>query len=164
MVTLTTDYGEFQAETEREALALARKAKAAADKAEHQRAADSAAADNAARRTAYHIYYAKHSPQCNKPTWMNLKKDYAPKIQVDDDFWAIDLETADGNATVRFWRSSWNVVGVLWDAGGSQCAVAIRDTSNGKVTVYAVGVHNGVSETVMCPGIAMDDFAKDDVA
>lgn len=164
MVTLTTDYGTFAADTEKEAIAASRKAQREAERAERKKAESSAAADNDARRVAYQVYYAKHSPSCNKPTWMNMAKGYAPKPTLDEagDFWILHVETAHGNATIQWYRSSWAMEGLLWDAGGSQCAIAFRDLPCGKIHVYAIGVHDGVSAIVGCPGIDMADFARDD--
>jgi hypothetical protein len=158
MVTLTTPYGSFSAEEEREALRLARKAKREAEKQEQAQREAARQAEIHAQVTGYRVY--SHLNGSN-PRWEVLipnSKPYAPKMDVVEGQARIRLETPSGSAEYRVPRWYLSLVAVAWDAAGFHVALFLKNP-DGKVYAYSIGVHEGVVCLADLPGITMDQFA-----
>lgn len=162
MVTLTTPYGSFSAEDERDAMRLARKAKRDAEKQEQSQRDAARQAEINAQVTGYRVYSHLSG---NNPRWELLipnSKPYAPKMEVVEGQTRIRLETYSGSAEYRVPRWYVDLVAVAWDAAGFHVALFLKNP-DGEVYAYAIGVHEGIVCLIDLPGVTKDQFAPPDI-
>jgi len=167
-MTLTTEHGSFEGETEAAVLAQARKAQRNAAKAEKQRQADADVASRAARCAGYRIYRAWH---CRKPgqslnggRWdvVTLASSESARkvwwrVGVNDrQQWTLACE-CEGGSAILTWPSSCRPIALLYDAAGFLIGIFVQEDDD-TVWPMAVGVHNGVVATEPIPGIDHTDL------
>jgi hypothetical protein len=165
MATLTTDHGTFQADTEKECLAMARKAKREAQKAEAQQHADYEQARLYADSAAYRVYRAIHRESESFPrAWELARPDSRWFPSCEHDYSSgkvsITLDTEHGRAIVDSY--CWEPVGVVFNVAGWAMLLFVEDKCSKEhpISAYAVGVRNGVYALDDMPGVTMDQFRE----
>ena len=159
MVTLTTEHGEFQAETPEEAAKLARRAQRDATKKQ----AETETARSAAILDAYHKVYdclycllAEH--QQMPGTLIDAWDEYAPKATRQPGGWDIEIETNDGYAVLDDVYD--NPIAYVWDCGGIPRIVFLQP-NNGVTKAFAIGAHKNVAVLAYLPKVTMTMFRRE---
>ena len=161
MVTITTDYGTFEADTMKEAQALERKARKLAEKERQRIEGLREVARHNAKARGFNILAHKVKNNSFPSAWTYYPAD-APgphsvkvigrKEEYDDDI--LEVETEHGRGRLPVYRNSY--VGYVMNCAGAM-AIALRN-SDGSDSVYSVGVHEGEAQAELLPCVTVDDF------
>lgn len=168
MVTLTTELGEFVAETPQLAAREAKRAERAAKKAEEERRINRERAELLAAQTAYWMY-REHCGEgkLNSYTVCGMNSREFPQTVDESDNTRIwrryRIWTQYGDGLLELYQSgavdlSETLVAVAVTAAGTIRAVFIRE--NGAVNCWAVAAHNEVLSRVPMYGISVSDFVN----
>lgn len=162
MITLTTEHGTFKADTQREALKIARAAKR---RAARQDRIDQQHRDEA-RRNAFQSGYtvlSRHLDKGDGPSGWRIYtpgQSWFPPRKREDCHLVYRVDTQWGPAHVKLYqpllRPGTTMVGALLNGAGYFLAIWIQDGA--EVTGYAVGVHEDQYALERLPNIPMDAF------
>ncbi|MFH1922709.1 MAG: hypothetical protein ABIP48_22830 [Planctomycetota bacterium] len=163
-VTLTTEHGEFHAETEAEAVAQSRKARHQAASAKALRLADYQKAEEEATKSAYRVLYCyvetTHPHQGTTRAWELWFRgdEWFPRVEITGDCESVvHLHDATGTFHVALYRQT--LVGYVWDAGGFPLMLWLQG-EEGEPRGYVVGSHKGQCCLLVLPTEISFDWAK----
>jgi hypothetical protein len=161
MIVLETEHGRFEAATQREALAAARKARKAVDALQKRRDADRGLAYLRAERNGYRILRWKAQGDSPRGFVARPGEPCGPALHVASNsskaWQQATYETAEGRVTID--HPGYRVLAVASDAGGFTVAVFLQDDS-GRREAYALGVAGDQWAFADLPGVGMDDWKE----
>lgn len=161
MVTLTTDYGTFAAETEEAAL---KEARAARRKAAIEEKRAEAARDQArlyAYKAAFRVYDALANCK-DYPGWRFVEPGttYGLKSRYESPYYHYQITTEEGTAELQMY-DGYTCIGSLENGAGWTMVLFMQDNTDQKIAAMAVGVHNGVVGTVsLAPIVTPERFRR----
>lgn len=170
MVTLTTEYGEFSAESEDEVLRASRKAKREHERAEAARKIAYEQACVNAKLEAYRVYDLKAEHETRGMDelfprgWRLLVpgNPYFPEVEVrGHNHWSIKLETDEGYAVLDLWYLQ--PLAVVENGAGIHFLLFVRHAldhalQNEPARAYAIGSHDGQAAMAIVYGVTMEQF------
>jgi hypothetical protein len=162
MIVLETDHGRFEADTEDEALALARKARREALALERARAVWHQLADMRAMAHAYRILRERARDEAPFGFFTRPGEPRGSAVSRESDslgsaWHRARYETPDGPAQVE--HHGWLVEGAVCDGGGFTVAVFLMNPRTGERGTYAIGVEHDQWAFADLPGVHIEDWA-----
>jgi len=162
-VTLTTEHGEFHAETEEEAFKAARAAKRQAARDEKRREAAHATARDRAMVDGFRVYDRLAQGKSPPGAWCLARpgsKWFPPQKHEDYCYEATAMDCEGGRASLKLHDTSWTVVGTVENGAGFTFLVFIQCRQAGNVEPHAVATCDGEVAIVRMHGITMDQFRE----
>jgi hypothetical protein len=167
MVTVTTEYGEFAADSLDEATKVAKQAERAAKREAKRREAALVVARERACAVGYNVYYwlaEKGKMPCGW-TFYDTGNKYGPRVDVPSETpWnsVVTLETEWGTGTVELFTKYNRPIGHVWNGAGFTQLLVLADDSRPEDSpaVYAIGCHDGVLSLQPMPKIFVDMFRQ----
>ena len=148
MIAVETEFGRFEADTEREALKLSRAAKREAAKQQKVDDANREVAKCRAAATGYGILYhvAELNGDQSRRGWRVYRPGdkWFPHSKVEDSYETYRIETEHGYAHIKFFRSFYgrcstdhHIIGMLMNGCGYHIAIWVQ--SGDDLICYSVG-------------------------
>lgn len=162
---LETEHGRFEADTERELLRMARKAKREAERTEKLRKEWRDKAKQCAYANGFQVYDRFVDEKEFPPGWMCRKPGnrYFPP-QRKDEFGINTLTRVEGDHGIgwlELYDRSWRLVATVENGAGMTMLAFVEDTDTGAVRAHAVGVHEDqVALEPLADCITMDSFRQ----
>lgn len=151
MVTLTTEHGEFSAETEAEAVKLARKAKREAAKEEKRQEAARTTALQRAKTAGFRVYDRFLEDKPMPPAWIIHKAGnrFFPAQRYEAPYTYTRIDTEDGRGEIRLYDRGYSIVASVDNGAGFTMLLFVKDCdTTDPPRAYAVGVCDGVANWV----------------
>lgn len=164
MIAIENDLGRFEAETEKEALALARKAKRAAEAKAKIDSANYELASLRAQANGYRIMERFATGPC--PNGWRIKSPESSYVKLDRRVnlagECYHISTYDGEHGRAIGdHYGYRVEGIVWNGSGFDIAVFLRSISTGQLEAYAIGIQGESLALVGLPNITPEMFERD---
>lgn len=164
MVTITTDLGTFEAQTEKEARKLLRKAMDELKKKAQQQSADYDAARRIAESNGYKILCRRAQDESFPRGWHfdNPDSEYKPwKVSYRASYGAgavpeITWHGEHGNAESSHYGNDF--LGAVQNGAGFPMACFLRDQATKAIEAYAIGIFADQIAFAPLPGITIEMF------
>lgn len=165
MVTLTTPHGEFSADTEKEALALSRKAQREARKTEKEKENRREAARAIAFREGFRIYSFAYRAEGVPSGWRLYRtgERYSPSVNHPDMMLrrsVVTFHNCHGSGQLELY--GWELASAVMDGAGFYPVIFLQDMDNRETPpdAYAVGVSEGEVVIERMEGITETMFPR----
>lgn len=161
MFKIETEYGIFEAETEKEALKALAKGKKAHAKALAERQERSKLACLRADAIGYR-FLRKMLKGESFPRGWTLAAPGGPysAIRLDNDGRTTIFDCENGKFSDRFY--GYTVISGVTNGSGYAMAFFLRDNSTGKIEAYALGAEGDVGAWVEVPGLTVEHFQREE--